>query len=123
MAKGTSIKNHLTIFKEIISDLESMEVKYDDENLALILLCSLPDFYSTFRDTILNSRDTLTLDEVYDALFLKHKNDKQLLGTSKNLREDMLIRGRTHDSNSDGRGKSRSKSKNKEKVCNYYKKK
>ena len=46
-----------------------MEVKYDEEDLGLILLCSLPLFYSNFRDAILYSRETLTLDEVYDALF------------------------------------------------------
>ena len=100
-----------------------MEVKYDDKNLILILLCSLPTSYSTFRDTILYSRDNPTLDEVYDTLFSKEKIDKQLLETSENQGEGLLIRGRTHDRNSGGRGKSRSKSRNKEKVCNYCKKK
>ena len=71
MTGGTSIESHLTVFKEIISDLEAMEVKYDDENLTLIFLCSLPTSCSTFRDTILYNRDTLTLDEVYDVLFSK----------------------------------------------------
>ena len=33
--------NHLSVFKEIVSDLQSMEVDYDEEDLALILLCSL----------------------------------------------------------------------------------
>ena len=32
--------NHLSVFKEIISDPQSMEVDYDDEDLALIFLCS-----------------------------------------------------------------------------------
>ena len=36
-----SVLNHLSVFKEIIYDLQSMEVDYDNENLALILLCSL----------------------------------------------------------------------------------
>ena len=74
MAEGTSIESHLTVFKEIISDLEAMEVKHDDEDLALILLCSLPASYSIFRDTILYSRDTLTLYEAYDTLFSKREN-------------------------------------------------
>ena len=59
--------------KKIVSDLESMEVKYDEEDLGLILLYSLPTSFATFRDTILYSRDSLTLDEVYDALFSKEK--------------------------------------------------
>ena len=94
MAEDTFIESHLIVLKEIVSDLEAMEVKYDDEDLALILLCSLPTSYSTFRDTILYNRDTLTLDEFYDALLLKEKIDKQLLGTFENQGEGMLIRGK-----------------------------
>jgi hypothetical protein len=38
LQEGGSVMNHLSIFKEIVSDLVSMEVKYDDEDLALLLL-------------------------------------------------------------------------------------
>jgi hypothetical protein len=31
------VLNHLSVFKDIVSDLQSMEVDYDDENLGLIL--------------------------------------------------------------------------------------
>ena len=79
MAEGTFIESNLIVFKEIVSDLEAMEVKYDDKDLALILLCSLPTSYSTLSDTIRYSRDTITLDEGYNALFSKEKIDKQLL--------------------------------------------
>ena len=51
--------NHLSVFKEIVSDLQSMEVDYDDEDLALILLCSLPSSFTNFRNTLLYSHDTL----------------------------------------------------------------
>ena len=54
-------------------NLETLEVKYEEEDLGLILLCSFPDSYTTFRDTILCSCDTLTLNEVYEALFSKEK--------------------------------------------------
>ena len=73
MAEGTSLEEHLTTFKEIVADLETLEVKYEEEDLGLILLCSLPNSYATFKDTILYSRDTLTLNEVYEALFSKEK--------------------------------------------------
>ena len=61
MTEGMSLEYHLTIFKENVYDLETMEVKYDEEDLGLILLCSLSYSYSTFRDTILYSLDTLIL--------------------------------------------------------------
>ena len=67
LAEGGSVDDHLTTFKEIVSDLESMEVKYDEEDLVLILLCSLPHSYLNFRNTISYSHDTITIEDVYDA--------------------------------------------------------
>ena len=60
-------------FKELVVDLKTLEVKYEEEHLELILLCSLPVSYVTFRDMILYSRDTLTLNEIYEAMFSKEK--------------------------------------------------
>ncbi|CAD6334610.1 unnamed protein product [Miscanthus lutarioriparius] len=48
LQEGGSVMNHLSIFKEIVADLVSMEVKYDDEDLALLLLCSLPSLFANF---------------------------------------------------------------------------
>jgi hypothetical protein len=44
MQEGGSVLNHLLIFKEIVSYLQSMDVKYDDEDLGLLLyaLCLVP---------------------------------------------------------------------------------
>ena len=50
-----------------------MEVKYDDEDLDLLLLCSLPNSYANFCDTILLSRDELTLKEVYETFQSREK--------------------------------------------------
>ena len=36
LQEGASMMNHLSIFREIVSDLLSMEVNYDDEDLALM---------------------------------------------------------------------------------------
>ncbi|KAG8482465.1 hypothetical protein CXB51_024471 [Gossypium anomalum] len=68
LEEGASVHKHLTVLKEILSNLEAIEVQYDKEDLGLIPLCSLPPSYSTFRDTILYSRESLTVDEVYDSL-------------------------------------------------------
>ena len=55
-----------------------MGVKYEEGNLWLILLCSLTVSCAAFKDMILYSHDTLTLNEVYEALFSK-KEMKQLI--------------------------------------------
>jgi hypothetical protein len=65
LREGASVINHLSIFREIISDLLFMEVNYEDEDLALLLLVSLPSSFKKNCDTICISRDTLTLVEVY----------------------------------------------------------
>ena len=69
MTEGTYLEDHLTVSKEIVSDLETMEVKYDEEDLGLILLCLLPSLYSTFRDTILYNRDTLAGESFWCFIF------------------------------------------------------
>ena len=51
----------------------SLEVKYDDDDLSVILLCSLASSFANFRDTILNNHDTLTQKEVYKVFHAKEK--------------------------------------------------
>ncbi|CAN6278364.1 unnamed protein product [Urochloa humidicola] len=65
MEEGGSVLSHISVFKEIVADLVSLEVVYDDEDLGLLLLCSLPSSFAGFRDTILYSRDELTVLDVY----------------------------------------------------------
>lgn len=53
MVGSTFIESYLVVFKEIVFDLESMEIKYMIKNFGLILLYSLLVLYSIFRDTCL----------------------------------------------------------------------
>ncbi|KAG8501429.1 hypothetical protein CXB51_003743 [Gossypium anomalum] len=128
-----SIHEHLTVFKEILSNLESMEVQYDKKDLGLILLCSLPPSYSTFRDTILYSRESLTVDEVYDSL-ISYNKIKHLLVKSDSQGEGLIVRGgqdqnadddrgRTQERNPYDKSKGRSNSSNRGKTSNFCKKK
>ncbi|KAG8486054.1 hypothetical protein CXB51_019365 [Gossypium anomalum] len=133
LEEGASVHEHLIVFKEILSNLEAMEVQYDKEDLGLILLCSLPPSYSTFRDTILYSRESLTVDEVYDSLTsydkMKHlvvKPDSQgdsLIVRGRQDRNADDDRGRIQERNPRGKSKGRSKSSNRGKTCNFCKKK
>ncbi|KAL5763988.1 hypothetical protein ACOSP7_016342 [Xanthoceras sorbifolium] len=126
MAEGASIKSHIDEFSTILMDLGNMEISYDDEDQALMLLRSLPPSYKHFRDTLIYSRQTLKLEDVKAALFSKELIDKEL-GTSRNdsPAEGLLVRGRTPDksSSSNQRSRSRSKSRHGNLTCNYCKKK
>ena len=94
LVEGMSLKDYLNIFKDIVTNLETVEVKYD-EDLELILLCLLPPYYSNLKDSILYSCETLTLDEVYDVLFSNDKM-KHLVVRSKAQGEGLIVQGRTH---------------------------
>jgi hypothetical protein len=131
LQEGGSVSTHLSVLKEIVADLQSMELKYEDEDLGLILLCSLPSSFANFRDTILYSRDTLTVNEVYEALQAKEKM-KQMVSSegSASNGEALSVRGRTQNKSNDGykgkilngyRGRSKSRGKG-EKFYRYCKK-
>ncbi|KAG8485682.1 hypothetical protein CXB51_019024 [Gossypium anomalum] len=128
LEEGASVHEHLTVFKEILSNLKAMEVQYDKEDLGLILLYSLPPSYSTFRDTILYSRESLTVDEVYDSL-ISYDKMKHLVVKPDSQGESLIARGRQdRNANNDremiqkrnprGKSKGRSKSSNRENYSN-----
>ena len=80
-------------------NLETLEVKYEEEeDLGLILLCSLPDSYTTFRDMILYSCDTLTWNEVYEALFSEEKM-KQLIVEPEVQGDSLFVHGKPQEKN------------------------
>ncbi|XP_039061229.1 uncharacterized protein LOC120205409, partial [Hibiscus syriacus] len=118
LAKGLYLEEQLTAFKETISNMETLEVKYNQEDLGMIFLCSLPPSYSSFKVTILYSHETLTLEEVYNGL---HSFDKMKhLVSSSKPQEDCLVmhestssdNGRKDERSSNNIGRVRSKSSN-----------
>ncbi|KAK2983908.1 hypothetical protein RJ640_020204 [Escallonia rubra] len=68
MDDGSDIRDHLNAFSKIPTKLLNVEVKIDEEDLAIILLSSLPSAYETLRTTLLVGKDTLTVDEVTTTL-------------------------------------------------------
>jgi hypothetical protein len=53
MAEGTSIQSHLNEFNSICVDLESLDVKIDDENKAILLVVSLPPSFKNRKEIML----------------------------------------------------------------------
>ncbi|KAG8491329.1 hypothetical protein CXB51_014498 [Gossypium anomalum] len=98
LEEGTYVHEHLTVFKEILSNLKAMKVQHDKEYLGLILLCSLPRSYSTFRDIILYSHESLTVDEVYNSL-TSYDNMKHLVVKPDSQGESFIARGRQDQNN------------------------
>nr|GFA98238.1 retrovirus-related Pol polyprotein from transposon TNT 1-94 [Tanacetum cinerariifolium] len=110
MPAGRKIFEHIDEFNKIVLDLANIEVKFEDEDLALLLLTSLPASYEHFVDTLLYGREALTLEDVMATL-----NSKEIKERSKAKGDDgegLYMRGRTDCRDSrQSRGKSRSKSR------------
>jgi hypothetical protein len=74
MAEGTSIQSHLNEFNSICVDLESLDVKIDDEDKAILLVVSLPPLFKHFKEIILYGNHTsLTFENVKSNLLSKEK--------------------------------------------------
>ena len=48
MQEGSDLAEHINIFNQLIDDLRKVDVKIDDEDRAIIFLCSLPGLMSTW---------------------------------------------------------------------------
>ena len=55
MAESGSIATHLNEFNTIVNQLSSVEINFDDEVRALILLASLPNSWEPMRAAVSNS--------------------------------------------------------------------
>ena len=61
MKEGMPIKVHLDELNKILMDLKNIDVRIDEEDQALILLCSLPSSLENFVNSMLYNRNTLSL--------------------------------------------------------------
>ena len=91
MVEGTSLRTHIDEFTSIMIDLENFEIKYEKEDLALILLHSHPGLYKNFRDTLIYTKETLKVEDVKSALFSKELMDKELVQDTRATTDALLV--------------------------------
>lgn len=89
MIEEKNLIEHLDDFNRSVDDLESLDVKLEDDNKALMLLNSLPKSFESFKDTLLFGRkDQLSLDEIQTAIrtnFLQIKCEKKATSQGESL--------------------------------------
>ena len=70
MAEGTSVAHHLNEFNTITNQLSSIEIDFDDEICALIVLASLPNSWKAIRMAVSNStrESKLSYEDVSDLI-------------------------------------------------------
>jgi hypothetical protein len=101
---GTTMNEHITLFNQLVADLLNLDVKFEDEDLALMLLSSLPDEFEHLETTLLHGKEDVSLDAVCSALYShelrKQDKKKNKVGTAD---EALVARGRQQNQ-SKGRG-------------------
>uniref|UniRef100_A0A2N9H0H2 Integrase catalytic domain-containing protein n=1 Tax=Fagus sylvatica TaxID=28930 RepID=A0A2N9H0H2_FAGSY len=84
MTEGADLRQHINTFKQIISDMLRIDIKFEDEDKAMMLLTSLPASYKHLVTTLLYGKETLELEEVSGALLdhyqRKHKDSAESSG-------------------------------------------
>ncbi|KAE8695213.1 Oxygen-dependent coproporphyrinogen-III oxidase [Hibiscus syriacus] len=68
MEDNHDLAQHVNVFNQIISDLAQLDVKIEDEDKAMILLCSLPPSYEYMLTTLTYGKETIKVEEITAAL-------------------------------------------------------
>jgi hypothetical protein len=112
MKEGTKIADHLNTFNTLLVQLTSMGVKFDSEDKAITLLCSLPASWDHFVTSIsFSTTESIEFDVIVGALLSEETRKKTNSETSTS--EAMMVRGRPKERGQSQRDFSRSKSKGK----------
>ncbi|KAE8684070.1 hypothetical protein F3Y22_tig00111154pilonHSYRG00007 [Hibiscus syriacus] len=122
MQDDHDLAQHVNVFNQIVSDLARLDVKIEDEDRAMILLCSLPPSYEHMVTTLTYGKETINVEEITAAL-LAHNQRKQNAGESSQA-DSLYVkgnrdRGRKPEKAGSGKRNSRSKSRDKKTIHCY----
>lgn len=102
MKEGGIMANHINEFNTLISQANSVGMTQDDENKAVLLLCSLPSSWDgvvTTVSTSLSDKNKLVFDDVMATLLnkdMRRKNDEGSSGEALTV-VNTEYRGRSHN--------------------------
>ena len=112
MTENASVAQHLNEFNTITNQLSSVEIDFDDEIRALIVLASLSNSWETMRMAVSNStrKEKLKYNDIRDLIMVEEIRRKDVGETSRSGSAlNLETRGKGHDRNSN---RDRSKSRN-----------
>ena len=119
MVENASVAQHLNEFNTITNQLSFVEINFDDEIRALIVLASLPNSWEAIRMTVSNStgKEKLKYNDIRDLILAEEICRKDVGETSESSSAlNLETRGRGNDRNSNwGRSKSRNSNRNRTK--------
>ena len=111
--------SYLNEFNTITNQLSSVEIDFDDEIRALIILASLPNNWEAMRIAISNStgKEKLKYNDIRDLILAKNIHKRNTGETSRSGSAlNLETRGKGDDRNSNwGKSKSRNSNRNRSK--------
>ena len=109
MVEGSDLSQHINAFNQIISDLKRVDVKFEDEDKALMLLNSLltSPMYENLVTTLTWGKETLELEDVTGALLAFHQRKKNIDENSQG--EGLIVNGNYERGRSSNKGDSKGK--------------
>ncbi|KAE8692332.1 hypothetical protein F3Y22_tig00110840pilonHSYRG00095 [Hibiscus syriacus] len=110
---GTTMNDHITSFNQLVTDLMNMDMTFEDEDLALILMGSLPYEFEYLETTLLHGKVDVSLSEVTVALYSYELRKKDKQENTSVEAEALVVRGRSKSQNKGMRGRSKLKNKGK----------
>ncbi|KAH1056524.1 hypothetical protein J1N35_034589 [Gossypium stocksii] len=78
-----SLWAHISEFVTLLNDLKNVKTNTEDEDQTMLLLCSLPHSYKTFRETLIYGRERLSFENVKGNLLINDKLDNELGSKNK----------------------------------------
>ena len=114
IAENALVAQHLNEFNTITNQLSSVEIDFDDEICALIVLASLPNNWEAIRMAVSNStrKEKLKYNDIRDLILaeeIRRRDAGETSGSSSAL--NLETKGRGNDRNSN-RGRSKFKNSN-----------
>ncbi|CAK8536766.1 unnamed protein product [Lathyrus sativus] len=90
----TKVSDHLSVINGIVSELETVGVKIDDEDKSLILARSLSSSYEHIKPVLIYGKKALSFEEVTSKIISK---DRRLKGEENTSSNSVLVaRGRSY---------------------------
>jgi len=108
--QGSTMNAHIIMFNRLVANLLNLDLKFEDEDLALMLLSSLPDEFEHLETTLLHRKENVSLDVVCFALYSHELRKQDKMKTKSTTSEEALVaRGHQQSQTKGKRGRSKSK--------------
>ncbi|CAL5190816.1 unnamed protein product [Lathyrus oleraceus] len=94
MDEHTKVSDHLSLLNGIFSELETIQVKIDDEDKVLRLIWSFPSSYEHIKPVLIYGKKTLSFKEFVSKIIYEERRLKGEENTSSNLA--LVSRGKSY---------------------------